>query len=279
MDLPQPLNSFSSVGQGQTANLKLRSGGGLAYARLLLDTEGTITDPTKIARFKLSLNNTTLIELTGPELVMRRKYNKQPDNSAAGLFEFDFRAPTNSYRSRQGRDSTSLVTEAGDVISLEVELAADAGANVILKGYSVNYVAAQKNPRGQSVPIQRTQVLRVFSQSFQAAATGEVQNYSMPQNGPRISRIHIGGLDGVIDSLRLERDTQSIFDLPQNINEAILVENGKEPQAGWFHYDPAAEGWNAQDLTFTQGAQSFIARMNCTTAGALKFIYETVEGV
>lgn len=272
MDVITPMNAFSAVGAGERANVRLPTGDGLGYARLLFQSN---LAPAEIGRLTVTLNTTVLIDMTGGELVMRRKYFGLPDKSAAGLFELDLRAPVGTYHTREGRDATSIVTENGDVLSIEVAIAAGA-ATPTLKGYAVTFAAAQR-VRGGTVALRRRTSMTIKRQSFQTVATGEVENSAMPL-GPRIQRVHIGGGSGAIDHLKIERNSQVMFDSPKAINDALLEQAGRAPQGNYFHYDPTQEGYVVQDTLIT-ASQNFIWRMNAETAGTIPFLFERLENV
>lgn len=270
MDIVTPLNAFSAVGPGERANVRLPVGAGLGYARIVLQTSLT---PAEITRVTLTLNTVVMIDMTGAELVMRRQYFGLPEKSAEGLYMLDLRTPVNNYRSRQGRDATSLITGPGDSVSLEVDIAPGVTAPT-LKGWAITFVAAEKM-RGRTVPMQRRTALTIRRQSFQTVAAGEVENANMV-TGARLLRAHIGGGTGAIDSLRIERNQQNIFDAPKGVNDLMLESAGLVPQAGYYHLDPTNERFAVQDALIT-AAESFLWKMNATTAGTIPFLFERLE--
>ena len=257
MDYPRPLNSFSAVGAGERANVRLPSANGLRYDEIHLESN---VAPADIERVTVTVNADVLVDITGTELRMREAYFGNV--AVTNMYTLSFREPM--ARTMGGTDLTSLVTQNGDNIVVEVDLASSV-TNPTLKAYAITSAS----------PVGRQVVMRIRKQSFTPSATGE-QEYTTMNRGPNIKRVHIGGAAGDLDKVTIERNQAVIYELTRARNEYLLGRDGLVPQSGYFHVDPISSGFALDDMLPTL-AQSFVWKFNVTTVGSLPLLAETVE--
>ena len=259
-DVFKNLDSFSSVGASQTANITIPVGP--TYDEIHVEYSGvTLAQMTGV---RVGLNADDIVDVTATELVMMEGH--KANAASAGNFTIPFREIM--ARTFFGANLTGLVTLSTDTITLEIDIAAGAAAPVL-------------NAWAVTSPARRSRAVypRLKRYSTTPGATGDFEFHTLPR-GNRIKRIFIGGGVGVIDSLEIERtvngNSSKIWKASKLRNDYQLGRHGLVPQTGYYSFDSTYEGFISEKMLVT-ASQSFVLRMNVTTAGTLPILVESLE--
>ena len=266
MDGKLPLQSFASVGQNQTAVVSLEVGPTYDEIHFEYNYDATGGDEFDMSHFtgiRLNLNGTDIVDVKGSDLILLEGYEGQSGSN--GYFTLSLRELI--ARSFDGENLTGLVTQLGDSISIEIDIA---NAKAIsgdpsLKGFAVTSPA--RNVRS-IVP-----TLKRFS--FANSATGPFEITSLPK-GPHIKRMHF--LSANMNGLKVYRNNFKHYDLSLARTNYLSSRNGRVAQANTFTFDPISDGWVLAKMFATAGAQSLIYECEMTGTGSVPVLVEGVEG-
>jgi hypothetical protein len=78
--------------------------------------------------------------------------------------------------------------------------------------------------------------------------------------------------------LRILRNRVNVFELSDVDNKFTLGDWGRVPQAGFYHFDAVASGFNAAD-GFQTAANELDFQFTTTVAGNITALLETIEAV
>lgn len=262
MDIYRPLDSFSSVGNNQTATVALQPGP--TYDEIHFEypystTAGAELDKSHFTEVRVNLNGEDIVAVPAADLVMLEAYEGNSETN--GRFTLSFRELI--ARTFDGVHATGLVTEPGDAISIEVDIAgAGAAATITLKAFAVTSPA---RPQRQFIP-------KLKKVPLSANSAGDVEVTTLPR-GPRYQRIHFN--KGDINSLTIERDQFKLYQLTAGQMDYVAKRNKRVPQAGWFHFDPIVDGFAlAKNMVST--ATSMVYRLNLATSGSFNALVESI---
>ena len=264
MDTYRPLDSFASVGEGQTAVVALQPGP--TYDEIHLEfpysvTVGAEFTSAHIAAVRLNLNGEDIVDVKGTDLVMLEAYEGNAEQN--GYLTLSLKEII--AKSFDGSHMTGLVTVPGDALSLEVDiLGTGASAVVTLKGFATT---SPSRPARVLIP-----KLRRFP--FTAGAGGDFEITTLPR-GPRVKRIHFDGAN--VANVIAERDQLKLYDLSKARAEYNAKRFGRVPQANWFHFDPIVDGYAAAKMMITKST-SLVFRLNMSDAGSAHALVESVWG-
>ncbi|NOH85908.1 hypothetical protein F0249_19155 [Vibrio sp. 03-59-1] len=264
MITPMKLNSFTGIGYGQKSTVVLSVGP--TYEEIILDTN---LDASKLKRVAISLQGEEIYVLTGEQLLMLEAYKGLP--AKAGMFTIPFSDITG--KTKNGIRSTGLVTERGDNITLEVEIASvadEAAAPAIALKAWANVSEAQ--------PV-RIAVPKIKSQSMQATAAGDNEFLNLI-SGPTVVVRRMHFLSDKVTDLAIHRDYKKVYEASRNFTAHMGKRNGKTAQVGIYHFDPVMRGFYLQDLFATAHAAEL--KFTVTTSdvvGSLPILVESVEFV
>lgn len=262
--LPIQLSSFDGLSWNQKASLRIE--GGPTYDEIILDTEGTITDPAQIVRWGINLNGEEIMYGTGEDLKMLESYRGLYGEDDKFCISFE----DISNRTENGQVLTSLVTLAGDNITLTVEIGSfETNATDPL---SLRAFARASASQGVRRFIPRLQTL-----TFNASAVGE-NDFSTLVRGPRVRSIHFKTAN--MSGLRVLRDRIEVVEkLPVDVNNMFLRRYGRSPQAGYFHFDPIATQFGIRDLFATQVKESLVFKIDVTAAETVRMLVSSVQAL
>ncbi len=262
MDINRPLDSFSSVGEGQTANVAIQPGP--VYDEIHIEyphstTAGAEFTASHITGVRLNLNGEDIIDVKGTDLVMLEAYEENPEQ--LGYLTISLRELI--AKTMDGAELTGLVTLKGDAISLEVDISGTgASAVVTLKGFAVTSPARsvrQWVPKMRRVPLS-------------ASAAGDFEVTTLPR-GPRYMRIHFNKAD--INQLTIERDQYKLYQQTAARMAYLAKRQKRVPQTGWFHFDPILDGY-AIAKNMVSASTSLVFRFDLATAGSLNALVESL---
>ncbi|MCW4446826.1 major capsid protein P2 [Vibrio splendidus] len=264
MITPMKLNSFTGIGYGQKSTVNLSVGP--TYEEIILETN---LEASKLKRVAISLQGEEIYVLTGEQLLMLEAYKGLP--SKAGMFTIPFSDITG--KTKNGIRSTGLVTERGDNITLEVEVAsvADESAepDIALKAWAMI---------SEAQPV-RIVVPKIKSQSMQATAAGDNEFLNLV-SGQRVAVRRMHFLSDKVTELAIHRDYKKVFEASREFTSHMGKRNGKFAQVGVYHFDPIQRGFYLQDLFATAHAAEL--KFTVTTSdvvGSLPILVESVEFV
>lgn len=244
--------SFEGVSAGATATLRLPIG--RTYEKLILSYSG-VTLP-QMKEIRLVGNGKTIRRYVGASLLDAiNQFDRQ--NAAAGILTLNLTRP--GLITKAGREDTLLGTGVRPseqfpvtLTTLQLEIDIDAAATAPV----LSCKAVQSSPR----PLDK--VLKVRRFGYAPSASGEFEIADLPR-GDLINRIVFESAN--IDAIRIERDNRVIFERTKAENDDIQSNGVREPQSGYFVYDPTEEGYGSEPLV-TAGVQDL--RIILTMSGA-----------
>lgn len=260
----EELDDFSGAnGFGKTKTLHLAPGP--IYHELQLFTN---VNNDQVEQVEVKVNGDAIYDITGDFLRKLEAYKKR--YQGAGIFIVPFSDLTG--RTQDGQHLSSLVTMPGDNITVKVKFGAATQAQI-----DANFVPEIKAvaitgsaPEG----IVRQTIPRMYRETIDCGSTGKT-SYKNFERGPRIRRLHI---EGDVERLEIKRDRKTRFELDAVQNTFGLKRDGREPQGGYFHFDPVQTGFVLADMLQTSG-ESFEINPTMGTAGDYEVVFETIERV
>lgn len=269
-----PLNSFSSVGEDQTANVSVATGGRIIDAFHFEYPKSAVAGEEFDAshmHLRVNLNSEDIVDVPVADLIKVEGYKDNAEQD--GYFSVSFRDII--AKTFEGDHITGLVTMPGDNLSIEVDIAGTgAGATVTLKGFQ----DARPAPlvKGTNRQISRTLVpkLRILPVESEA---GDREVNTLPR-GPVYKRIYVKASD--IERFVLETsegpNAVKMFDLTKARNEYLQKRHGRVPQAGMYVFDPIVDGYARSKVLNTAGLTGMTVRTTKTAAGAMPLLIESV---
>ncbi len=249
------LNSFVGVASDGQATLKID--GGPTYDEIILDTQGSITDATKILLVSLVLNGEEIVRATGSQLKTLENYKGLAADSDKFVISFsDITANT-----LEGQQLSGLVTFPTDNIVLNVEI----GTVVTPK--------LKAHAKVSPSTMIRSFLPKLRQLTFSPDAVGE-NDFSTLQRGPAYRRIH---LFGDISEMRIVKDGTEYMNTTKGINDLILRRNKLVPQSGYFHIDFINSHWNKMDMFRTDNVvESLVLKPMVGTVSAIVVLVESL---
>lgn len=262
--LPIQLSSFDGLAWNQKASLRIE--GGPTYDEIILDTEGTITDPAKIVRWGLNLNGEEIMYGTGEDLKLLEAYRGLDGEDDKFCIPFE----DINNKSEEGQVLTSLVTLPGDNITLTVEIGnftTNASDPLSLKAYA----------RASAARKERRFIPRLQTLTFNASAVGE-NDFTTLVRGPRIRSIHFK--TSQMRGLRVLRDRIEVIQkVPVDVHNMLLRRYKRDPQTGWYHFDPIATQFGIRDLFATTAQESLVFKIDVAAAETVRMLVSSVQAL
>lgn len=255
VDVTRPLDSFSSVGAGLTAVVAVPVGP--TYEDIVLETDAAIADLTEV---RLILNAEPIVAVSGQVLVDFETFlHGAPGTNMVPISLRDI-----AMDSFAGEENTALVTGPGDQLTLEVDVAGGS-ALTFLRGFAET---SRARPVREVLP-------RLQRFSWVPGATGKQQLSSLTR-GPVYRRMMLGGDTGAHDSIKIDRDQRTLFEVTTARNDELNRRAGKTALAGTREmYDFVRLGYNERALDTR--SQSFVVEANVTVSGNLPVYVQSVE--
>ncbi|MBE8607939.1 MULTISPECIES: major capsid protein P2 [Vibrio] len=259
MSTPTKLNSFTGTGYGEKATLTIPIGP--TYDEIFLETN---LSAAQLRRVTISLNADEIIVLDG-ELIKKIEAYK-------GLAQTDgfFTIPLAdiSAKTKNGVRYTGLVTEAGDNITLEVEIADSAQDNAPAIKLQAWATVSARQPARVVIP-------QIKKQTMQASSTEN--EFLDLVSGPLhlVRRMHF--LSDQIHALQIYRDFVKVHDSSRALEDMRAKRNRRFWQAGCYHFDPIMRGFYIDELFPTaHGSElKFTVKTN-KPVGSIPIIVESV---
>lgn len=268
-----PLGSFSSVGEGETANLSVATGGiiydGFHFEYPKSAVGGSEFD-TSHMHLRIVLNEEDIVDVPVADLISREAYHGNAEQD--GYFSMSMREIF--AKTFEGDHITGLVTMPNDNLSIEVDiLGTGASATVTLKAFAdTRPTPLLKN--GRQVPrvlVPKLRILPVVSE----AGDREIDTMA---RGPVYKRVYIKASD--IERLVVETaegaNLVKKWDLTKARNEYLQKRHGKVPQAGMFVFDPVVDGYARLKVLNTAGLNGLVFRSTKTAQGSMNYLIESV---
>lgn len=262
MSTPTKMNSFTGTGYGEKATLTVPIGP--TYEEIFLETN---LSAAQIKRVTITLNADEIVVLDG-ELIKKLEAYK-------GLAQVDgfFTIPLADItaKTKNGVRYTGLVTEKGDNITLEVEVADTMQATPPAIKLQAWATVAPAQPARVVVP-------KIKKQTMQATSTEN--EFLELVSGPLqlVRRMHF--LNGDIHALQIYRDFVKVYDSSRSLEEMRAKRNRRFWQPDCFHFDPIMRGFYIDELfpTMHQSELKFTVKTS-QPQGSIPIIVESVEVV
>jgi len=262
MNSVMKLNSFSGIAWGEKATMTISTGP--TYEEIFLETNLT---PEQIKRVSITLNAEEIIVLDGALMKALEAYKGMP--SVDGFYHIPLADIT--AKTKNGMRYTSLVTEEGDNITLEVEIidkpAVDS-PDVQLKGHAT---VSPAQPARIVVPM-------IQKQTMSAGATEN--EFLDLVSGPliHIRRLHF--MSGEVSGLEIHKDYIKLYDSTRSVETMRAKRNKRFWQAGVFHFDPIMRGYYLDELFPTHHTSELkLTVKTASVVGTIPIIVESVKVV
>ncbi|NOH31654.1 major capsid protein P2 [Vibrio mediterranei] len=259
MTTPTKLNSFTGTGYGEKATLTLPIGP--TYDEIFLETN---LSAAQLTRVTITLNGDEIVVLSGSLIKMLEAYKGLP--SSDGFFVIPLADIT--AKTKNGVRYTGLVTEKGDNITLEVEIAPTSHTNppkVNLQGWAT---VSPMQPARIVVP-------QIKKHTMQANST-ENEFLDLPSSAlHHVRRMHFSSAH--VHSLQIFRDFVKVHDSSKALEEMRAKRNRRFWQSGFYHFDPIMRGFYLDELFGT--AHSSELKFTVKTdqpVGSIPIIVESV---
>lgn len=260
MSTPTKLNSFTGADYGEKGILTIPIGP--TYEEIFLETNLTAA---QIRRVTLTLNADEIIVLDG-ELIKKLEAYK-------GLAQVDgfFTIPLADItaKTKNGVRYTGLVTEPGDNITLEVEVASTSQASAPKVQLTAWATVSPRQPARVVVP-------KIKKQTMQASSTEN--EFTDLVSGPLqfVRRMHF--MSDQVNALQIHRDFVKVYDSSRALEDMRAKRNRRFWQAGCFHFDPILRGFYIDELfpTAHTSELKFTVKTN-KPVGSIPIIVESVE--
>jgi len=260
MQTPIKLDSFSAVGNGETANLVLANN--VQYDQIYLETS---LAPNELEFIRLSLNAETIFDLKGTELVMLDQYDDLY-SSFGGPSTYRYTLPL-SFETALLRDARvvagALVLGPGDNCVLDVKIASTTTNSPTLKAFAET----------SGFPGVRDAVRKFERYTIPQASAGRVEFTSMVK-GSRLLRAHFASAN--LDEIEIKRDGRVIYELDKARNDFLLERAKRNPQSGYYHFDPVKTGFPIRDNMST-AASNLAFNLVTSAAGNIEVLVERMD--
>lgn len=256
--------SFEGVGRGQTATLRLPIG--QTYENLQIEYSGM--NLADIAEIRLIGNGKTIRRYAGGELLNTiNKFDRmQPAGGILLLNLLRYGLIT-----RMGRELTGIGTGVPPTKEFPVTLSTlQLEIDIADSGTVTAPVLAVRAKRTPKQPL--TQVLKVRQFTYNAPAVGEYEISDLPR-GELYNRVFFESAN--ITRLVLERNGRIIYDRTKAGNELEQKNGVRDPQTGYFVYDPTEEGYGTEALV-THGLNDLRFRLYMSAPDDIGVTLETI---
>jgi len=269
-----PIGSFSSVGEGETANVAVATGG-IIYDAFHFEypksaVVGSEFDASHM-HLRISLNTEDIVDVPVADLISREAYHANAEQD--GYFTLSFRDIM--AKTFEGDHITGLVTMPDDNLSIEVDIVGTgAGATVTLKGFADTRPTPTIGNTNRQIPRVLVPKLRILPVNSEA---GDREVDTMAR-GPVYKRVFIKADD--IERFVVETsegpNSVKMWDLSKARNEYLQKRHGKVPQAGMFVFDPIVDGYGRLKVLNTAGLSGLVFRSTKTAQGSMNYLIESV---
>lgn len=264
-----PITFLKGLAAGATASAELIIGH--RYHDLKLHfPDGLLQHMTEI---RIYANSEVIHRYSGAERNSMNMHDGLADAETANILVIPF--DRKGLLDRGMMEQTALNTgsqneQTGEVIDsahIEIDIA---GAATVNAGDKIEIKAgvSERLPGGPGA------ILRILKTTAQAAGAGDLHIENLPHDSYDAQAVNrewfkSAGVNRVI----LERNTKKYWDRTKAENTAILTDNKKVPQAGWFVLDTTEEGYGL-DMIDTRGFQNFRYTLDMAGAENLTIITE-----
>jgi len=259
MSTPTKLNSFTGTGYGEKATLTIPIGP--TYDEIFLETN---LNAAQLRRVTITLNADEIIVLDG-ELIKKLEAYKGLSQTE-GFFTIPLADIT--AKTKNGVRYTGLVTEAGDNITLEVEIADNTQSSAPAIKLQAWATVSARQPARVVIP-------QIKKQTMQASSTEN--EFLDLVSGPLhlVRRMHF--MSDQIHSLQIYRDFVKVHDSIRALEDMRAKRNRRFWQAGCYHFDPIMRGFYIDELFPTaHGSElKFTVKTN-QPVGSIPIIVESV---
>lgn len=273
MDTTIPMGTFATVGEGETANQSLPTGGITIDALHFQYPHSAVADAEFDASHMVAvvmLNDEAIVDHVPVQNLLDIEAYKE-NAEVQGFFSISFREIiANSLNGDLGH---GLVTMPEDNLSVQIIInGTGANAAIALSGWYDVREAASKS--GKQIPRSIIPKLRLIP--FEAAAgDNEVNGLAkMPVyrriwfSAADVTRVQLLTTEGLNEVKR--------FDLTAARNDYAQQRHQRVPQAGFFIFDPMADGNATAKVLRTRGLNILNFRVTKTAAGAMPLLVESV---
>ncbi|MFT5879573.1 MAG: hypothetical protein ACI86X_000677 [Moritella sp.] len=262
MASPTKLNSFTGIGYGQKAVTTIPIGP--TYEEIFIETN---LSAAQITRLVITLNADEIIVLNGDLMKQLEAYK----GVAATDGYFSIPLADITAKTKHGMKYTGLVTQAGDNITLEIEIADTVNANPPAIRLAARATVSGNQPARVVIPMIKKQIM-------QASGT-ENQFFDLVSGADiLVRRMHF--MSGEINALQVDRDYTRVYDTTVIFETMRAKRNKRFWQANCFHFDPIMRGFYIDELfrTAHNSELKFTVFTN-EAVGSIPIIVESVRVV
>lgn len=259
MAAPTKLNSFTGAGYGEKATLTLPIGP--TYEEIFLETN---LSAAQLTRVTITLNGDEIVVLNGDLIRLLEAYKGQA--ATDGFFVIPL--SDISAKTKNGMRYTGLVTEGGDNITLDVEIAATTQANPPTVKLQAHATVSEMQPVRIVVP-------QIKKHSMQATST-ENEFLDLPSSPlHHVRRMHFNS--DKVHALQIYRDFVKVHESTKTFESMRAKRNRRFWQPNMYHFDPIMRGFYMDELFPTAHNSELKFTVKTTEAvGSIPIIVESV---
>lgn len=259
MSTPTKLNSFTGTGYGEKATLTLPIGP--TYEEIFIETN---LSAEQLRRVTITLNADEIIVVDG-ELIDKLEAYKGLAKTQ-GFFTIPLADIT--AKTKNGVNYTGLVTEAGDNITLEIEIADTDQSNPPAIKLQAWATVSARQPARIVIP-------QIKKHTMQASSTENEFLDLVSSPLLLVRRMHF--LSSEIHTLQIFRDFVKVHDSSKSLEMMRAKRNRRFWQPDVFHFDPIMRGFYIDELFATaHGSElKFTVKTN-KPVGSIPIIVESV---
>lgn len=261
------LPPFSNVGAGNLATLTTSVLFGMSAHCLIFSLGGTTFDSSHIESIRVLLDGKSVVpDITGAELQKMNDFRDlDGDTSVVRLFFGNPKATTIKGQHITDLDQSVYRTP----LTVQIKIAADAVAPTLTGFARVN---PPKVALGLGYTLDDAAVIKAWVRSIlnpSSALDKFAADIGFGSGaGAAIERITF--FNNNMTSLEVRKSGVIIHeDIPADLNEAILRDYGRVPQAGTYVWDPVADGNMGQSVTTVKpGGERYSIQLAVSTSAA-----------
>ena len=259
------LPGFEGVAAGQTATLRMPIG--RTYETIYISFTGATI--AQLNEMRIIANGNVIHRITEFTKLDAMNQFCGREVQSDGVIAFDF--VRHGMRTRASEEvyalGTGILNDPRRVVTLSLEIDIDSDAS----SPTLSAIAITSNPRLSGNVI----YTKEFTYTVSAAGIFEISD--LPK-GDAINKIYFGGSSTtVIKSLEVEKDNFIEFTRTTAQNDKIQEDGKRDPQTGYYVYDPTELGNN--DALPTRNVSDLRFRLDCTNAGALPVTVEYIAPI
>ena len=273
--LPNP----EGVVAGGTATFRIPTGRRFHELYFVYDYNATTQNIADFLEFRIYLNGQLYQQFSGVQRDTMNQFDRLGASTGVLVIPFDRKGMRLAGGPVGGEEETAINTRVTDkngrqITSMYMEVDLDAGMTITPDDLSL-YAK-------QSDPVAGGAGTLLYIRNEQRSAAGATSDFQISDlvnpgvNAPdkmKLSRVTFIPSTGTINSLKISRNSYSIFDRPDSLNRVIQNDGRRTAQAGYYTIDPSENG-NSFETIELFGMTDYRYRLDVSAAMTIQCMSE-----